>query len=150
MDGTKQTRNPESAESNLLRLAEENAVMAEIGRIISSSTDITEIYEQFGEVVGKLLRLDRINVTLADTKCGTAEAAYAWGIPLAGIEPGGIYPLDGTIVRQVIEKQSPLVAGAKDVRDLALHWELTEQQKTLASSRTLRSLFGRRMRYLGF
>src|SRR4030042_4214032 len=37
------------------RLAQENAIMAEIGRIISSTLDIEEVYERFAEEAHKLI-----------------------------------------------------------------------------------------------
>ena len=43
-------------------LAQENAIMAEIGRIISSTLNIEEVYERFAEKVRKLIPFDRITV----------------------------------------------------------------------------------------
>ena len=37
------------SEENAKRLAQENAIMAEIGRIISSTLNIDEVYESFAE-----------------------------------------------------------------------------------------------------
>ena len=42
------------------RLAEENEVVAEVGRINSSSLNIEEIYQQFGDEVKKLIPYDRL------------------------------------------------------------------------------------------
>ena len=53
------------AEEAAARLAQENAVMAEIGRIISSTLNIDEVYERFAEEVRKLIPFDRIAVTSA-------------------------------------------------------------------------------------
>ena len=48
------------AEEAAARLSQENAVMAEIGRIISSTLNIDEVYEYFSEEVRKLISIDRI------------------------------------------------------------------------------------------
>jgi len=52
----------------LERLARENAVVAEIGRIVRSSLDIREIYERFAGAVNKLIPFDRIAIVLIDSE----------------------------------------------------------------------------------
>ena len=52
------------AEEAAARLAEENAVMAEIGRIVSSTLNIEEVYERFAEEVRKLISFDRIIINI--------------------------------------------------------------------------------------
>ena len=46
------------------RIAQENATMAEIGRIISSTLNIEEVYEHFAEEVRKLIPFDRIAINI--------------------------------------------------------------------------------------
>jgi light-regulated signal transduction histidine kinase (bacteriophytochrome) len=53
-------------EDEACRLAEENAIMAEIGRIISSSLNIEEVYERFAEEVRKVIPFDRIVIDQVD------------------------------------------------------------------------------------
>ena len=61
-DVTEQKRAREASEI----LARENAVLAEIGRIINSSLDINQVYERFAKEVGKLIPFDRIAISVAD------------------------------------------------------------------------------------
>ncbi|MDA1129705.1 MAG: GAF domain-containing protein [Chloroflexi bacterium] len=129
MEATKQATKSQTADSNVIRLAEENGVLAEIGRIISSSADMSEVYAQFGEVVSKLLPLDRINITLAVRDGRYAETAYSWGISFPGAKAGDRYPIEGTIVHQVLQHQKPAVSVAPDVHDLAFHGNLTVVQQ---------------------
>ena len=58
-------------EEEAQRLAEENAILAEIGRIISSAPNIEEVYELFSSKVRMLLPYDRIAINLIN-KDGTA------------------------------------------------------------------------------
>ena len=44
------------------RLANENAVMAEIGRVVGSSLDLEQVYERFTHEVAKLVSFDRIAI----------------------------------------------------------------------------------------
>ena len=53
-----------SSEEEAKRLAQENAIMAEIGRIISSTLNIQEVYERFAEEAHKLIPFDRIAINI--------------------------------------------------------------------------------------
>jgi len=48
-----------TSEESSKRLAQENLSIAEIGRIISSTLKIEEVYERFAEEVKKLIHFDR-------------------------------------------------------------------------------------------
>ena len=63
------------SENEARRLAEEEAVLAEIGRTISSSLDIDEVYERFAEQVHKLVLSDRVVITLLNPGQGTFTIA---------------------------------------------------------------------------
>jgi uncharacterized protein YqfB (UPF0267 family) len=58
------------------RLAEENEIIAEIGRIITSSLYIEEVYNQFAKVANKLLPFDRIAVYLIYPDAETITVTY--------------------------------------------------------------------------
>ena len=58
------------------RLAEEKAVMAEIGRIMSSTLKIEEVYERFAKEVRKLISFDRIAINVINREEGTVINAY--------------------------------------------------------------------------
>jgi PAS domain S-box-containing protein len=65
--------------SSLLREAEqqtaaENAALAELGRIITSATDVSPIFERFGQLVGEILPLSRLVVSLIGSDAGTSTA----------------------------------------------------------------------------
>jgi PAS domain S-box-containing protein len=56
--------------------------LAEIGRIISSTPKIEEVYERFAEEVRKLIRFERLAVNLI-TKDQTISMAYTTGLEVA-------------------------------------------------------------------
>ena len=56
------------SEEEAKRLAQENAIMAEIGRIISSTLNIEEVYERFAEEVRKLIPFDRIAIKIINSQ----------------------------------------------------------------------------------
>lgn len=62
------------------RLAEEKTIMAEIGRIISSSLEINEVYERFAEEVKKLISFDRVAINIVNIKEGMITDIYVTGL----------------------------------------------------------------------
>ena len=78
------------------RLSEENSVVAEIGRIISSSLDISEVYEGVYQEMGKLVPFDRIGINLADVEQGTLVCAYISGVKVPGKETGHVFPISNS------------------------------------------------------
>jgi len=84
------------SEKEARRLAQENAVMAEIGRIVSATLDIEEVYERFAEEMKKLVNLDRIAINTIDTESRTFKISYVWGPQVSGRRVGDVIPLAGT------------------------------------------------------
>ena len=91
-------------------LAEENAALAEIGRIIGSSPDIDEVYDRFAEQTERLLPFDRIVVTVLDRSTGNATASYVKGADLPGMERGDTHVMTGTLTATVLRTKSGLVS----------------------------------------
>ncbi|MDO9210487.1 MAG: PAS domain S-box protein, partial [Deltaproteobacteria bacterium] len=52
------------SEEEAKRLAQENALVAEVGRIIGSTPNIDEVFERFSKAVTKLIPFDRIVINL--------------------------------------------------------------------------------------
>ena len=94
------------SETEAKRVAQENATMAEIGRIISSTLHIEEVYERFAEDVRTLIPFDRIAINLIDLDSQTITVAYVLGIDVEGRRQGEVYPLKGSINEGVIQTRS--------------------------------------------
>jgi PAS domain S-box-containing protein len=101
-----------------LRLAQETGVIAEIGRIISSTLDIEEVYERFAKEVSKLIPFDRIVVNLVNTREGTATIAYASGVEIEGRERRGVFPLAGTSMEEMVRTRAPLLFYPESVEEV--------------------------------
>ena len=100
------------------RLAQENAVMAEIGRIISSTLNIEEVYERFAAEVGKLIPFDRIMVALNNLEEGTATVTYASGSGFEGRGIGNVYPLRHSGNEEVMRTREGLLVQPEAVEEL--------------------------------
>ncbi|MCY4653206.1 MAG: GAF domain-containing protein, partial [Dehalococcoidia bacterium] len=90
-------------------LAAENALLAEIGRIISSSLDISEVYEGFAQQVRELIPFDRIAISLVDMEFFTFNNQYVFGVPAAGREEGTVVTLSGTMILGAVEANEPMI-----------------------------------------
>jgi PAS domain S-box-containing protein len=94
--------------------AQENAAMAEIGRTISSSLDINEIYDHFAEEVNKLIPFDRIVINIINVERGTAVNVYMAGKEIGGRKVGEIYPLQGSGIAEMIRLKSTVLIQVED------------------------------------
>ncbi len=54
------------AEEEQTRLVEENLIMAELGRIISSSSDFSDVFELLGVEIAKLVPFDRMALIMVE------------------------------------------------------------------------------------
>ncbi len=106
------------SEKEARRLADEARVIAEIGRIISSSLDIEEVYERFAEEVRKLIPSDRILVNLINQQEGTLTTAYMAGMKVAGRDKGIVFPIAGTITEEMMRLAAPMLFQSSSVEEV--------------------------------
>jgi len=107
------------SEETARRLVQENATMAEIGRIISSTLNIEEVYERFAEEARKLIPFDRIAISLTDLKNNTSTTAYLAGIGVPGRGPADIIPMAGTVAGEVTRTRSSLLIQGDNINEVA-------------------------------
>jgi signal transduction histidine kinase len=106
------------AEEEEHRSAEENRVMAEIGRVAGRSLNIDEVYAHLGEAVRELIPFDRMSLSLIDQMEGTATPTWAIGEVIPGRVTGDKVPLAGTIVGEVFRSRLASVLEAEKEEDL--------------------------------
>ncbi len=99
------------------RIAQENAVIAEIGRIINLSLNIEEVYDRFAEEVARLIPFDRIVISLHSSKDNTIAITYAAGIEMPNRRTGDVLPLDSSVVNTIIRTRSSLLVRTKELPD---------------------------------
>ena len=91
------------------RLADEMAVIAEIGRLISSTLDIGEVYERFAVETRKLIPFDRLAINLCDLQDNILRVAYVSGLSIGGRKQGDSPSLAGTFSEEIIRTQTSLL-----------------------------------------
>ena len=100
------------------RLSNENACLAEIGRVITSSLNIDEVYERFAGQVSALIPFDRLAVTLLDEEQEYIHWSYFEGTKVPGIRRGIKHPLKGTLTESVIKSGSSVLFQTEEEDEL--------------------------------
>ena len=91
------------------RSAEEMAMIAEIGRVISSTLDIDEVYERFAAEACKLIPFDRIHVNLKDPDGEVFTIAYVSGTDIGGRRPGDKVLLAGSLTGVLFQTRTSIL-----------------------------------------
>ena len=96
------------------RLAQETETVAEVGRIISSSLDMDEVYERFANEVRKVISFERISIDSIDVDSGTYKILYVSGRDVKDRRPGAVVPLEGSFTEEVVRTRSSLLLMLKE------------------------------------
>ncbi len=119
----------ETAESDR-RLAQENEILAEVGRIIGSTLNIEEVFELFAVEVSRLIEFDMIAASIVDHVRQTTTFRY-WSGPAEYRDRfQTTVPLEGSVTGKVVASGEPvLVHGSshEDFRRTFAH--LSESRK---------------------
>ena len=91
-----------------LRLAQENAIMAKIGQIVSSTLNIEEVYERFAETVWKLISFDQIAINVINHQDQTFTIPFIHRVDVPGRKVGDVIPLAGTAAEWVMQNRSSM------------------------------------------
>jgi GAF domain-containing protein len=78
------------------RQANEEAVLAEISRIVNSSLDIETVYEQFAEQVSRILKFDRIAITRVGPGEDEYTISHVMGVDIPELGVGSVWKMDET------------------------------------------------------
>ncbi|MCH8062956.1 MAG: GAF domain-containing protein, partial [Chloroflexi bacterium] len=93
----------------LERDATERQVLADVGRTMSSSLVISEVFEQFAEQVGRILNFDRIAIAAIDWDRQIISNLHHYGDTVEGRSFGDETPLKGTTVEETVNRDSGVI-----------------------------------------
>jgi PAS domain S-box-containing protein len=100
------------------RLAREMAIIAEIGRVVSSTLEIEEVYERFAAEVRKLIPFDRIALNLCNIPENIVTIAYVSGEGIPNRKKGDSPPLAGTLSELVLRERTGLIIQSETLTRL--------------------------------
>jgi len=90
------------------RLAQEIAIIAEIGKVIGSTLDTEEVYERFAAETQKLILFDSLTINLYNFQENTLCVAYVSGLDIDGRRQGDPLVLEGSLSEAVIRARISL------------------------------------------
>jgi PAS domain S-box-containing protein len=99
------------------KLAEENEVVAEIGRIVSSTLNISEVSERFAEEVRKFISFDRIVINVINIEKNTVSNVYVAGQGVSDREIGETYSLEGSGNAEMVRTRSTILIQTEDFNE---------------------------------
>jgi diguanylate cyclase (GGDEF)-like protein len=97
------------------RLAKETAIMAEIGRVISSTPNIEEVYERFAAEALKLIPFDSLIVNVKKPREDTLDVVYASGADIPERRKGDSFPLKGSVSEHILRTKTGLIVRSEDI-----------------------------------
>ena len=93
--------------------AEQRRGLAELGRIVSSSPRIEDVYDQFAEKVAALIPYDRLTISLIGAQLGFGVCAYASGTDIPEMRPGAVN-LPTPVTDRVIDQRAGVMTHDVD------------------------------------
>jgi GAF domain-containing protein len=98
------------------RLAEEQRRLAEIGYIVSSSLDSSEVYPKFAKEARALIAADRMVITVFSEDESELIDLYIDGVQIEGSVPGTRHPsARDDIYKQIFVDKIPFVASGQAI-----------------------------------
>lgn len=114
-------------EEDVRLLARENNILAEIGRIISSTLDIEEVYENFAIEVKKLIPFHGLIVSIINEKENKVYFRYSWGVQIPGRTVGDSLPIaEGTVAAYILQKRYLLSFQGESLTEISLRFPALE------------------------
>ena len=90
------------------RLAQEMAIIAEIGKVIGSTLETEEVYHRFAAETQKLILFDSLTINLYSFKENTMCVAYVSGLDIDGRRQGDPLVLEGSLSEAVIRTRNSI------------------------------------------
>lgn len=111
----------------------EKAITDGLAQIITSTLNIGDVYERFGQGLKQLVDFDRVIVNSIDQAAGSRTLKYAYGELISALELGSVGPLEGTQNQQVAKTCQTLIRS-DFASDAEFPSDVETAQKGLRSS----------------
>ena len=99
------------------RLASENAVLAEIGQVFSSSLELDEVYDRFVGLASELITFDEIAVAVLDKEGVALTEEWGGGVDVTGRRSDDTLPIKGTVTEAAMRTPQGVMGVGRSVQD---------------------------------
>ena len=107
------------SEGEARRLAQENAIMAEIGQILCSTLNVDTVYERVSETARRLIPFDRMAINIIQPGETAFVIPYVFGANVALRQKGDVIPLAGTAAFEVIRTRASILIRKGEMEESA-------------------------------
>ncbi|MHB8769867.1 MAG: ABC transporter substrate binding protein [Syntrophales bacterium] len=97
---------------------EENRVIAELGQVIGSTLNLTEVYERLTRELGRLIPYDRLLINLKENHADDFTVAYVAGADNPRRRLGDSYPAGGTATGVVMKTRRGILVQPTDPEEI--------------------------------
>ena len=102
------------------------SVLAELGRITTSTLDISDVYDDVTNLIASVIPFDRLTVSSIDTEKEFNLIEYVTGKPMASQEVGSQNPLSEEVIRFLSQHKLPVIVDATLTKQFPFLKEYTE------------------------
>jgi len=122
---------PAIENGRLLAAAEEESrersALVEIGKIISSSTELADVWDQSATRISEILPSVKVVVLTVDSDSGTFSHHQDWGLRTPETESFAETPFEGTMTGEVVKTRAPiLIDCASPLKELQRRFPITD------------------------
>ena len=120
----------------LQKEAKENELLAEVGRVISGSVDIGEMFSQFKDLARELLPIDGLGIASIDAETDTLVLTQVdtGGIDLSPPAPGEIrHRLQDSLARDAYATGKPVIYCPEDPEDIPVDYPGLERLREIGA-----------------
>jgi PAS domain S-box-containing protein len=114
--------------AELRREVEERQFLAEIAKIVSSSSDIEEVSAPFAMKVREVIHFDRMVIANVNTANWSLEPAYRWGTDQVPAISGKWVAMAGTRAEKVVTTRSALLSQSENINELLSEYPSLSRQ----------------------
>jgi PAS domain S-box-containing protein len=101
------------------RLFQENATLAEIGRIVGSTLNIDEVYERFTEEVKKLIPFDSMSINLFNDAGSSPPSLNSTRKVGSELLAGDVFPLAGPATEETMKIHTGIISHSESRGEVA-------------------------------
>lgn len=100
----------------------ETAALAEIGRLFSSASQLSDIYDEFAQAVKTLVPFDRLVISILDASKSNFRVAFHTGLDIQDWGQGSFHSLSGLFQEDIVKSRSVKMIHPASLEEAGEHF----------------------------